>query len=74
MSPDAPVAVSVVLNVVGLAELGKYGLRSWLLQDFSQPHEAILNRFVPLPAEFAALGDGANPQRRFVIQAPTNKN
>jgi len=58
---DGSVAASIILNVQGLRELAVYGFRSWMLQDYDQPYEVILNLFADARLMFDPLVQGKNP-------------
>jgi len=63
MEPQA----SIVVNVMGLRELAAYGFRSWMIQDYGQPYEVVLNLFNDARPIFEKLREGANPNCRVVI-------
>jgi hypothetical protein len=63
MEPHA----SIVLNVMGLRELAAYGFRSWMIQDYDQPYEVVLNLFNDARPMFEKLREGANPNCRVAI-------
>jgi hypothetical protein len=52
---------SIVLNVMGLQDLAVYGFRSWLIQNYDQPYEVILNLLAPCRHLFDPLLQGINP-------------
>src|SRR5688572_19981538 len=69
------IQASIVMNVLGLAELGVYGFRSWMIQDYDRPYEVILNLFGESKRPmFEPLTKGANPNCRPRIIAHPEPN
>jgi hypothetical protein len=63
-----PAIASVVLNDMDRTALAAHGFRSWMLQDFSNPYEVVINLFNDQEQTFQRLSEERNPLCRPVIR------